>query len=38
MAELRFKPGPTLVLVVEKTVLAQRVPGRMDLGSDLCGI
>lgn len=38
MAEPRFKPRPTLVLVVEEMVLAQRIPGRMDLGSDLCGI
>lgn len=38
MAEPRFKPSPTLVLTVEEVALAQRIAGRMNLGSDLCGI
>lgn len=38
MAEPRFKPGPILLFVVEEMVLAQRISGRMNLGSDVCGI
>lgn len=36
MAETRFKPDPTLDLIVEGMVLVQRIPGMMNLWHLAC--